>query len=136
MYKPRPVLVLHLFLTASRVQKKRAFLTVASIAWGSLALLLMLAFGEGLKDSISTASHGMGTDLAVIWPGSTSLTWQGLPAGRFHLMGNIIDCSLQLGVGLCRFGGDYYVGSVAGKPQCHGVPDSATGAGDDDGLIG
>ncbi|MBF8269513.1 MAG: hypothetical protein HW386_1222 [Gammaproteobacteria bacterium] len=82
MYKPRPGLVLHLFLSSSRVQKKRAFLTVASIAWGTLALLLLLAFGEGLKISIFTASHGMGSNLAVLWPGTTSLTWQGLPAGR------------------------------------------------------
>jgi len=82
MYKPRPGLVLHLFLSSSRVQKKRAVLTVASIAWGTLALLLLLAFGEGLKISVSRASHGMGTDLAVLWPGTTSLVWQGLPAGR------------------------------------------------------
>ena len=82
MQRPRPGLVLHLFLSSSRVQKKRAVLTVASIAWGSLALLLLLAFGEGLKESISTAQHGMGSDLAVVWPGTTSMTWQGLPAGR------------------------------------------------------
>ena len=49
MHKPRLGLVLQLFLRASRVQKKRAILTVASIAWGSLSLLLLLAFGEGLK---------------------------------------------------------------------------------------
>lgn len=82
MNRPRPGLILHLFLSSSRVQKKRAILTVASIAWGTLALLMLLAFGEGLKISISTAQHGMGADLAVIWPGTTSMTWQGLPAGR------------------------------------------------------
>ena len=82
MARPRLGLVLHLFLSASRVQKKRAILTVASIAWGSLALLLLLAFGEGLKLSISTATHGMGSDLAILWPGTTSIIWQGLPAGR------------------------------------------------------
>ena len=82
MYKPRLGLILHLFLSSSRVQKKRAILTVASIAWGSLALLLLLAFGEGLKISITTASHGMGSNLAILWPGNTSMTWQGLPAGR------------------------------------------------------
>ncbi len=82
MYKPRPGLVLLLFLKASRVQKKRAILTVASIAWGSLSLLLLLAFGEGLGLSITKAMNGMGSNLAVIWPGTTSLIWQGLPAGR------------------------------------------------------
>jgi putative ABC transport system permease protein len=82
MHKPRLGLVFQLFLRASRVQKKRAILTVASIAWGSLSLLLLLAFGEGLKISFTTAMHGMGEDLAILWPGTTSLIWQGLPAGR------------------------------------------------------
>ena len=82
MYRPRPGLILHLFLSASRVQKKRAILTVASIAWGTLALLMLLAFGEGLRDSIATAQQGMGKDLAILWPGTTSLSWQGLPPGR------------------------------------------------------
>lgn len=80
--KPRLGLIFHLFVSSSRVQKKRAVLTVASIAWGSLALLLLLAFGEGLKTSISTAQHGLGSNLAILWPGNTSLTWEGLPAGR------------------------------------------------------
>jgi putative ABC transport system permease protein len=82
MHKPRPGLICHLFLKASRVQKKRAVLTIASIAWGSLSLLLLLAFGEGLNISIARAMNGMGSHLAVLWPGTTSLTWQGLPAGR------------------------------------------------------
>jgi putative ABC transport system permease protein len=82
MYKPRPGLIFQLFLRASRVQTKRAILTVASIAWGSLSLLLLLAFGEGLNISLTTATHGMGSDLAILWPGTTSLIWQGLPAGR------------------------------------------------------
>ncbi len=82
MRKPRLGLVFQLFLRASRVQKKRAILTVASIAWGSLSLLLLLAFGEGLKISLTTAMYGMGEDLAIFWPGTTSLIWQGLPAGR------------------------------------------------------
>jgi putative ABC transport system permease protein len=82
MSKPRPGLIFQLFLRASRVQKKRAILTIASIAWGSLSLLLLLAFGEGLKISVITGTYGMGRDLAILWPGTTSLIWQGLPAGR------------------------------------------------------
>ncbi len=75
-------LVLQLFIRSSRVQKKRAFLTIASIAWGTLALLLLLAFGEGLGRSLGEAWAGMGTDIAVIWPGETTVPWKGLPAGR------------------------------------------------------
>lgn len=78
----RAGLVFQLFLASSRVQKKRAVLTIASIAWGSVALLLLLAFGEGLKQQLSRGSAGMGTNLAVLWMGETSRPWQGLPAGR------------------------------------------------------
>ncbi len=82
MHKPRPGLIFQLFLKASRVQKKRAALTIASIAWGTLSLLLLLAFGEGLNISIVRGMNGMGSNLTVLWPGTTSLIWKGLPAGR------------------------------------------------------
>ncbi|HEX4822886.1 MAG TPA: ABC transporter permease [Candidatus Polarisedimenticolaceae bacterium] len=74
--------IFNLFLASSRLQRKRAVLTIASIAWGSVALLLLLAFGQGLKNQISTANRGMGTSIAVIWPSETTKAWQGLPPGR------------------------------------------------------
>jgi putative ABC transport system permease protein len=74
--------IFNLFLTSSRLQRKRAVLTVASIAWGSVALLLLLAFGQGLKNQLSVANKGMGTSIAVVWPSETTRVWQGLPAGR------------------------------------------------------
>ena len=74
--------VFSLFLSSSRLQKKRAVLTIASIAWGSVALLLLLAFGQGLKDQLTVANRGMGSGIAVLWASETTKTWQGLPAGR------------------------------------------------------
>jgi putative ABC transport system permease protein len=79
---PRPGLVLLLFARAARVQRKRATLTIAAIAWGSLSLMLFLSFGEGLKRSLYRSTRGMGQNLAVMWPGNTGRPWQGLPAGR------------------------------------------------------
>ena len=78
----RPWLVLQLFARSSRVQRKRAVLTVAAIAWGSLSLVLLLAFGEGLKRQITLAKSGLGINIAVLWPGETTKPWQGLAAGR------------------------------------------------------
>jgi putative ABC transport system permease protein len=75
-------LIFHLFLRASQLQKKRAILTVAAIAWGTVAILLLLAFGEGLKNQMMKGRRGMGENLAIIWPGETSVPWKGLPAGR------------------------------------------------------
>ncbi|HKQ96538.1 MAG TPA: ABC transporter permease [Candidatus Polarisedimenticolia bacterium] len=75
-------IVWRMFLSSARLQKKRATLTIAAIAWGTVALLLLLSFGEGLKRQMVRGSTGMGSNLAVLWPGETSKPWQGLPSGR------------------------------------------------------
>jgi putative ABC transport system permease protein len=74
--------VLHLFVRSARLQKKRATLTIASIAWGTVTILLLLAFGEGLKRQLSSNDRAMGENLAIHWPGETSKVWKGLPEGR------------------------------------------------------
>lgn len=70
------------FSKASQLQKKRAFLTIASIAWGTVAILLLLAFGEGLKRQMDKNRRAMGENIAVMWPGETTKAWKGLPPGR------------------------------------------------------
>lgn len=80
--RPDLAMVFQLFWRASRVQRKRAILTVASIAWGTLSLVLLMAFGEGLSIALSEGSVGMGVNIAVIWPGETTKPWMGLPPGR------------------------------------------------------
>jgi putative ABC transport system permease protein len=74
--------IFNLFLTSSRLQKKRAVLTIASIAWGAVSLLLLLAFGQGLREQLTVANRGMGDGIAVLWASETTKTWQGLPPGR------------------------------------------------------
>lgn len=75
-------IILDGFLKSSRLQRKRAYLTIASIAWGTVAILLLLAFGEGLKRQLDQNSRAMGENLAVMWPGRTTKPWKGLPPGR------------------------------------------------------
>lgn len=70
------------FSSASSLQKKRAFLTIAAIAWGTVAILLLLAFGEGLKRQMDKNRRSTGENLAVLWPGETTKAWQGMPPGR------------------------------------------------------
>jgi len=74
--------ILHLFLQSSRLAKKRALLTIAAIAWGTVAILLLLSFGEGLKLQLSKNRRATGENLAVMWPGETTKAWKGLPPGR------------------------------------------------------
>lgn len=75
-------IIAQLFLKASTLQKKRAVLTVVAIAWGTVSILLLLSFGQGLRLQLSKAKSGIGDNLAIWWPGETTKTWQGLPQGR------------------------------------------------------
>lgn len=72
----------YLFKQSSRLAKKRAVLTIAAIAWGTVAILLLLAFGEGLKRQLGKNSRAMGENISVIWPSETTKAWKGLPPGR------------------------------------------------------
>ena len=74
--------IFSLFATASQLQKKRAFLTIAAIAWGTVAILLLLAFGEGLKLQLDKNRRAMGENISVLWPGETTKAYRGLPPGR------------------------------------------------------
>ena len=74
--------ILQLFLRSARLQKKRATLTIASLAWGTVTILILLAFGEGLKRQMMSNDQAMGSNLSVMWPGETSKPYKGLPEGR------------------------------------------------------
>ena len=74
--------VLTLFAQSSRLAKKRALLTIAAIAWGTVAILLLLSFGEGLKRQMDRNRRSTGENLAVMWPNETSKPWKGMPPGR------------------------------------------------------
>ncbi len=74
--------VFHLFLQSSRLSKKRAFLTIASIAWGTVSILLLLSFGEGMKRQFAKNRNSTGGNIAVMWPSETTKPWKGMPPGR------------------------------------------------------
>src|SRR5438445_415929 len=74
--------ILHLFGQSTRLARKRAFLTIAAITWGTVAIILLLSFGEGLKRQLSKNRRAMGERIAVMWPGETTKPWKGMPAGR------------------------------------------------------
>ncbi len=75
-------LVWRLFAHDAAHQRKRIALTVLAIAWGTLSIILLLSFGEGLKRSFHKGSRGMGEGIGVVWPGATTKAYAGLPSGR------------------------------------------------------
>ncbi|HUP63720.1 MAG TPA: ABC transporter permease [Thermoanaerobaculia bacterium] len=75
-------IILTMFVRSAQIQRKRAYLTIAAIAWGTVAILLLLAFGEGLKLQLGKNRRAMGENIAVLWMGETSKPWKGMPPGR------------------------------------------------------
>lgn len=75
-------ILLQEFFEDLRSQKTRAFLTIFAIAWGTLAVVLMLAFGEGLKQGLTSGMLGAGNKVVRVYGGETELPFDGLPRGR------------------------------------------------------
>jgi putative ABC transport system permease protein len=70
------------FVGDLRTQKTRAFLTMFAITWGTIAVVLLLAFGEGLRSALSTGLLNAGERIYMVYGGTTSRVFQGLPTGR------------------------------------------------------
>ena len=70
------------FLRDVRAQKLRLFLTVFGIVWGTAAVTLLLAFGQGLHKQVAVSMKGLGDAIVIAWPSRTSKAWEGLPRGR------------------------------------------------------
>jgi len=65
-----------------RAQKLRTSLTVFGIVWGTVAVTLLLAFGQGLHKQMLKNSAGIGDRIAIAWPSLTSMPFEGLGRGR------------------------------------------------------
>jgi len=70
------------FVRDVRAQKLRLVLTIFGIVWGTAAVTLLLAFGEGLQKRVVRAQKGLGDAIVIAWPMRTTRTWEGLPRGR------------------------------------------------------
>ncbi len=74
--------IYNIFIRDFRKQKKRITLTLVALAWGTISIMLLLGFGEGLHQQLSINRKGMGEGIVILWAGSTSLPYKGLPKGR------------------------------------------------------
>ena len=89
-------LIVRLFHSAAKIQRKRMILTVTAIAWGTIAIILLLSFGEGLKRSMDQGRRGLGDSLVILWMGETEKAYAGLPAGRpIRLVPDDVDLVLK-----------------------------------------
>jgi putative ABC transport system permease protein len=75
-------LVMRLFRSDLTHNRKRIALTVLAIAWGTLSIVMLLSFGEGMKRAFRKSKRGMGEYIGILWPGNTTRPYLGLPSGR------------------------------------------------------
>ena len=85
-------ILLEEFLGDLKGQKTRTALTLLAMIWGTIAVVLLLAFGQGLKVAVSTGLLNAGEKMFMVWGGETSAIHEGLPKGRrIRLMPSDLD---------------------------------------------
>jgi putative ABC transport system permease protein len=70
------------FIQDLRTQKLRTFLTIFGIVWGTVAIVVLLAFGMGFKRQVAVNMHGIGESIAIMFPGKTTKAFEGFGKGR------------------------------------------------------
>jgi len=70
------------FLQDLKTQRTRAFLTLLAITWGTIAVVLLLAFGEGLGTQMLAGLTNAGNRIMILYGGETGMQFEGSPKGR------------------------------------------------------
>lgn len=71
------------FIRDLRSQKLRTFLTIFGIVWGTVAVLVLLAFGNGFQRQTMKTMNGIGESIILIFPGQTARTFEGYGPNRW-----------------------------------------------------
>jgi putative ABC transport system permease protein len=64
-------------------ERSRIGLVALGVAWGTLSLSLLIAFGNSFVKEVNQTISNFGDDLLRVGSGSTSMPFDGFPAGRF-----------------------------------------------------
>lgn len=72
---------IEIYATIKR-NKMRTALTGFAVAWGIFMLIVLLGAGNGLLNAFEQQSGNMAMNSFQIWPGQTSMPYQGLKEGR------------------------------------------------------
>ena len=70
------------FLEDLKKQKTRAILTTVAVAWGTLTMILLMAFGSVLAFRLREGLLNATNFAIPVWNGETGKKWMGLPIGR------------------------------------------------------
>ena len=71
------------FIRDLRAQKLRTFLTIFGITWGTVAIIVLLAFGNGFQKQTMKTMKGIGEAIVIVFPGRTSKPYMGMGSERW-----------------------------------------------------
>lgn len=75
-------ILLREFVSDMKLQRTRAFLTTFAITWGTIAVVLLVSFGQGLGTTMRNGLLNAGDRIFQVYGGETSVEFEGLPKGR------------------------------------------------------
>jgi putative ABC transport system permease protein len=70
------------FFQDLKSHRTRAILTLVAITWGTVAVVLLLAFGEGLGNQLQNGTINAGNRIMILYGGETGMQFEGMPKGR------------------------------------------------------
>lgn len=65
-----------------KANRLRAILTLVALTWGTISVVLLLAFGEGLGHQMWAGMINAGNRIMIVYGYQTGMTFDGLPKGR------------------------------------------------------
>jgi putative ABC transport system permease protein len=122
------VSVLRDFVADLRRQKLRSALTILGITWGTVAVVVLLAFGVGLSAQMQKNARGIGEQVVILSGGTTTMSFNGFPEGRrIRLVEEDVQLLERDVAGLARISPEYgrwgpiRRGAAASNPWITGV---------------
>ncbi len=70
------------FLQDLKAHRTRAILTIVAITWGTVAVVLLLSFGQGLGTQMQNGLVNAGNRIMILYGGETGMQFEGMPKGR------------------------------------------------------
>jgi putative ABC transport system permease protein len=70
------------FFQDLKAQRTRAILTIVAITWGTVAVVLLMSFGEGLGTQMENGLINAGNRIMILYGGETGKQYEGMAKGR------------------------------------------------------
>lgn len=92
------------FIRDLRAQKLRTFMTIFGVVWGTVAIIVLLSFGNGFQKQTMKTMNGIGENIILLFPGRTAKPFMGYGTDRWirfraedaTLLGNEISLIKQI----------------------------------------